>query len=575
MAKLIPAVPKSCPNSERLLFERLGRELPDDWIVLHSLELTEHPHKMWGETDLVVISTKGVFVIEVKGGGLSCENGMWTVTTLNGREVYSKQESPWGQAGTAAATIRTKLYDDERFRGCLVGYGVALPFERFKATGAEITQEVLWDKRHRRENLGLFIGRMARYWDERHRETRDYNARQLSKPDVVAIRQLLRPDIESRFSLGSYLNSLEAELIELTATQEKYLRGMKGNSKTIVSGLAGTGKTILAFERAKEYAAEGKSVLYICFNKLLASHVAENVPPDLGEMFTVANLHSYYREVIGQAEKLSMLSGDHADSTDFYGTVMPEAFIESAITVDLEPFDIVIVDEAQDILTPAHLDALDLLVKDGLSAGGWHLFFDPKQDIYGKLSEEAQDRLADIGYASFELTANCRNTRPVATETSIVAGFECATEDAIDGPVCRTVYFSDNNDFRGKLDNEIRRLLNEDVLPQDIVMLSTFRLENSSLSGMESVAALPICDLTSDKPDDQCISFCTVQAFKGLERKCVVAIDIRDLSQQENALLHYVGLSRAQSLLVTFMQNDIKPQYERHLRDFGARLVAH
>ncbi len=77
MAKLVPEVPRKCPASERLIFERLGRELPEDWIVLHSLELTSHPHKMWGETDIVAISTKGVFVIEVKGGRVSCEDGEW------------------------------------------------------------------------------------------------------------------------------------------------------------------------------------------------------------------------------------------------------------------------------------------------------------------------------------------------------------------------------------------------------------------------------------------------------------------------------------------------------------------
>lgn len=39
MAILIPGIPKDCPDSERYVFERLGRELPDSWIVLHSLGL--------------------------------------------------------------------------------------------------------------------------------------------------------------------------------------------------------------------------------------------------------------------------------------------------------------------------------------------------------------------------------------------------------------------------------------------------------------------------------------------------------------------------------------------------------
>jgi len=575
MAKLVPEVPKDCPASERMVFERLGRDLPDDWIVLHSLELTSHPHKMWGETDIVVISTKGVFVIEVKGGSISCEDGVWTVRTLNGREVYSKPESPWGQAGTAAATIRTKLYNDERFRGCLVGYGVALPQETFTATGAEIIQEVLWDKRHRRENLGMFIGRMASYWRERHEETRDYPPRELNKLDVAAIRQLLRPDVESHYSLGSYLNSLDAELLELTAAQARILKGMAANPKTIVSGLAGTGKTILAFDKAKYCAREqDKSVLFLCFNKLLATHVSQNVPEELKEKITVANLHSFYRDVIERADKLKLLGVARGDEKELYGTVMPEVFSESALTLDLEPYDVLVVDEAQDVLTPSHLDALDLLVKDGLSYGNWHMFLDPKQDIYGELSDEAQERLQQIGFASYELTANCRNTRPVAVETSVVAGFDCAMEDAIDGPECKPVTYNDANDFESKLKSEIGRLLNQDVSPTDIIILSSRKKSGSLVRNLSSIADYPIVDLTSDVPNGDHIAFCTIHSFKGLERKCVIAIDIQDLDDEGKSLLHYAGLSRAQFMLVTFLHSDTRVQYDKRLRDFGARLVS-
>ena len=55
MAALIPDIPVNCPNSERLVYGRLGRELPDDWVVLHSLGLPGHETKLWGEADLVVV----------------------------------------------------------------------------------------------------------------------------------------------------------------------------------------------------------------------------------------------------------------------------------------------------------------------------------------------------------------------------------------------------------------------------------------------------------------------------------------------------------------------------------------
>ncbi|WP_204265246.1 hypothetical protein, partial [Klebsiella pneumoniae] len=67
-----------------------------------------------------------------------------------------------------------------------------------------------------------------------------------------------------------------------------------------------------------------------------------------------------------------------------------------------KPFDAVVVDEAQDILTAEHLDALDLTVDGGLESGRWHLFLDPQQNIYGKLSEQAERRLDRISIARDE-----------------------------------------------------------------------------------------------------------------------------------------------------------------------------
>lgn len=575
MAKLIPQITKDCPRSERKVFESLGRELPDDWIVLHSLELTGHPLKLWGETDIVVISTKGVFVIEVKGGTVACQDGKWTITSLNGRDSYTKPESPWAQASGAADTIRSRLYEDKRFRGCLVGYGVALPYESFTAESEEIIQEVLWDRRHRRENLSLYIGRMARFWRERYETTRERSPREVKKEDIQEIRRLLRPDVESHMSLGSYLNALDAELVDLTAAQRKILKGMRGNSKTIVSGLAGTGKTLLAVDKAKYYAEQhGKTVLYVCFNKLLAKHVTENIPESLRGLITVANLHSYYHSVISDAGNLGLLGAAKGDDRKLYGTLMPEAFADSVLALDFVPFDVLIVDEAQDILTPAHLDAVDVILEGGLSYGTWHLFVDPRQDIYGELSDEALGRLREIGFASYELTANCRNTRPVAIETSVIAGFECAMEDAIDGPACKLIAYRDAIDFEEKIAAEVAHLLSQEVNPADIIILSSRRKRSSLVRNMSQLAGYPIVDLTEAIPEGDHIAFCTIHSFKGLERKCVVAIDIEDLEEDTKALLHYAGLSRAQFLLTTFLHSDTRPEYQRRLKDFGARLVS-
>lgn len=152
MAVLIPDVPDKCPNSERLVYERLGRELPDDWVVLHSLGLPGHETKIWGEADMIVLSTLGVFALEVKGGKVSCSDGVWTFS--GDFRSYSKRESPWTQASGAMNAVKSRLQEaNGSFKDALFGFGVVMPYTEFRQTGAEIVPEVLLDKRQFRDTL--------------------------------------------------------------------------------------------------------------------------------------------------------------------------------------------------------------------------------------------------------------------------------------------------------------------------------------------------------------------------------------------------------------------------------------
>jgi hypothetical protein len=154
MAILIPEQPKECTYGERLVYEKLGRDLDDDWIILHSLGLHGHATKIWGEADIVVLSSKGIFALEVKGGKVSCTDGVWKFGQPNGLS-YTKTEDPWTQAKGTMYAIRKLLVDaDKAFEDLLFGFGVVMPMETFTTTGAEIEPAVLLDNRDFRQNLG-------------------------------------------------------------------------------------------------------------------------------------------------------------------------------------------------------------------------------------------------------------------------------------------------------------------------------------------------------------------------------------------------------------------------------------
>lgn len=573
MAVLIPDTPKNCTATERTVFRRFERDLSDDWIVLHSLGLSGHPQKVWGEADFVVLCPRGVFVIEVKGGRVSCKDGKWTVTSPDGSQSYTRHEGPFEQAKSAMIAVRNIVEQSGQFSNVLFGYGVIMPFERFSATGAEIELSVLLDNADFRQNLGFYVGRLATYWEECLQKRQGRVPRRISRPELAALRQLLRPDVESHFCLASHLTGVDRELIELTAQQRRLVRGMKNNARTMVSGQAGTGKTVLAVDRALDIARSGKRVLLLCFNRLLARHLESSLRSEKdGARVAVRAIHAFYHEVISRAGLLSRLDGA-TDDRELFARTYPTTFIEAACSTDVEEFDSVVVDEAQDLLTKENLEAVDVLVKGGLATGSWHLFQDPLQNIYGKDSESALDWLEDIGFARYELSENCRNTRQIAAETSLVSGLDVSAGATASGPPVNEVFYGDAADFRRRLAESVRTLLAGRVEPSDIIILSARRQDNSVLSGLSSVAGVNILPIDASEHSAPCIRYSTMHAFKGLERKIVLAIDLVDLGNPQYAQLYYVGLSRARTMLSVFVPEHSRSAYEQLAQLFSRRLV--
>lgn len=97
MVKMIPDLLSQDIRSQaeaRLFREFRDYDTTQRYIILHSLALSEHVHNIFGEIDFVVICSKGVLCIEVKGGEVSCNGGVWSFTNRYGK-VSQKTEGPF------------------------------------------------------------------------------------------------------------------------------------------------------------------------------------------------------------------------------------------------------------------------------------------------------------------------------------------------------------------------------------------------------------------------------------------------------------------------------------------------
>ena len=108
MAKLIPNVLKNSVQSrgEIMIFDyfKSEKDLTNDWIILHSLDIAQHRKKKRGEADFIIlIPNKGVICVEVKAySHISRKDGIWYF----GNE---KGESPFDQVRGNSESIVKQL----------------------------------------------------------------------------------------------------------------------------------------------------------------------------------------------------------------------------------------------------------------------------------------------------------------------------------------------------------------------------------------------------------------------------------------------------------------------------------
>ena len=64
-------------GAERKIFEALKKFRMENSYILHSLGLPRHVSKIYGEIDFVVVCARGVACLEIKGGTVERQGGMW------------------------------------------------------------------------------------------------------------------------------------------------------------------------------------------------------------------------------------------------------------------------------------------------------------------------------------------------------------------------------------------------------------------------------------------------------------------------------------------------------------------
>lgn len=570
MSIMIPSVisPEVKSSAERKIFEWF-RNAPgtDKWIVLHSLGITTHNKVIYGETDFLVIAPNlGIFALEVKGGRVRRENGIWYFTNRYDK-TSCKARGPFDQARdgifSIVDAIKNQLdIDHQHIGNVLFGYGVMFPDIEFTCTGIDEEQWQVFDSRDG-NTVGEFIKRLSdgakAKWESHYGFVSTSKLPDLS--DTRYIATLLRGDFDYAVSLRTQLQNANDALITLTEEQYRCLDQLDDNPRCLIQGPAGTGKTLLAIEEVKKSVARGERVALFCFNTNLADWLSsyfETMPEAVRPRY-VGTFHKYMSCVAKNIGILPSYPRDPDKVQQYYQAVLPNAAAHALLDCQ-NLYDKIVVDEAQDLIRGSYLEVMSACLKKGLSRGRWTMFGDfSMQAIYAdgisgpKMIEKLEERTSFI---RFKLTINCRNTKPICKEIETVTGFQAPHDlwTKVDGPPVQYITWSTMEDQRKKLKNLLKMLEDARITPDKITILSPKRRKDSVVSILDGYAVKDF-----RVPNGKNTTFSTIQAYKGLENTIIILTDIESFSSDK---LMYVGLSRACSGLFVLESDVAKKEYD-------------
>jgi hypothetical protein len=534
------------PNHARLIGEAAEQKVFDalaalalPWQVFPTVEW--RVQQAWGEqigeADVVVFHPHhGVVVIEIKAGAVHTTHGEWFYGS--GRPMGN---SPMTQARRNRYALADKL--KPRFRDELqaltLTHAIWLPDVHWSGPlpGADFpTRSFLLD----RDALNQPEAALLRLFRDAQPEPKAW-----TKAQAQVLKDMLAPDCHALVPLAVQVEQGVKHMHQATEAQLRALRLLGSQNRLLVSGGAGTGKTLLACTLARAHAAQGKEVLVTCYSRHLAAHLKTHFTEVEG--VTVVNFHELARQWIEKAGLAFQVPGKPAERTPFFRNEVPELVLQAAELLP-QRFDTLVVDEAADFETTWWI-ALESMAKQAHSL---YCFYDPGQRIFGQDTHWVPPFPGE----PFLLTDNLRNSRAIgewAARRGQTERPECYRVN--EGPRPEVIETPAGEDMAPTLKRLLREcLFTHRLVPEQIVVLSPYRHDNPRSTWVKALDGTAWSPELST-PQTGCLRVGTLQGFKGLESDVVILIGIDEHAATQRRWL-YVGATRARMMLFVVRASD-------------------
>jgi len=533
MARFIPGVkPDTFHHSygEKQVYEAL-RTLSDRYTVFYSLNWVGiGAERSLGEADFVILHPdQGILVIEVKSGGIEYKNGLWIQT--NTQTGTSKVIRPYSQARKSQFELLDRL--DRGLQGSphpMLGYAVWFTSAGRADLGnlpPEAVPEITFDQASLNAPEDA-VNAAFSYWQ------RSYPPVLLNETQLQRVIDILCPYFHVVPSLKAKAEEARRSYIRMTKQQMLLLDFLEEQPTAAIHGPAGTGKTVLALEKAKRLAAQGHRVLFLCYNSFLRGGLKRNnsIPNvDFHTAYSLAYEFLGHREIA--LEDLL---------TEF------KTWLNTSCTSKTWKYGSIIVDEGQD-LEDDLLSRLYTLTAE--KQGCFYVFYDRNQNI---LNEKASHWI-ETAECRLVLHNNCRNTKEVFDVSCSMIGLASRSSSEIHGEVPTLQFFASRENEDALVSAFLEKAQAEGLTAGDIVILTARSVDRTWVSLNRTYAGLAL----STEEERGKVLFTSIRKFKGLEAEAVLIVDtsMKALLQKEHRRLLYVGASRARSVLSIAMLEDV------------------
>lgn len=518
-------------SAERQVFEAFAR-LDDDWTVIYSQPYvgsrsTSHRLVESGEIDFVLLHrTFGALSVEVKGGAISVSGNQWFSRDSRGEQHAIK--NPFEVASDGARRILGALRETlpvNRTSNCsnhCVVFPGMLQSEDITLDGP--SQIVL--SRNDLAEPTKTVSRVVNFWGQKPGWT---------EQEFRAVREAIVPNKKiPGASYGEVLQILE-ELERLTDQQRAVVRTLASGSGAIVlTGGAGTGKTLLGMGHAIKLAQAGKRVLFVCATSSLARFLVrehENLSDDVKRNLEIEEARVYTNRVISrfQAERTEGPKGSVRESERL------DRFLEAVAFFGLEnSLDCIVLDEAQDIRLKER-EMLEFLLKPSSEGGLLLIMGDPNQQLSIQRSDSALEHPSALRRS---LDVNCRNTLEIAKVAHRFTSTDVEVREGIKGIKIREVR-TKGLPFDAVLEeaNRIRAEYNPDSLVVLTINGATDLADKPEFLDKGRGVEIPINE-SGGALDEDVQSF-KIRTFQGQEADAVIAVLRKETLRQTYPFLRF------------------------------------